>query len=108
MLPRREITAVVLYLLDVTGWLVLTRQRVHVWRLWTARMKRSLSVHYSSNTDLYYQFYANILIALLWAYPVHRLLRTSSLLGVGTDLGVIVIAAVLFAGSRDAFPTVPP
>jgi len=50
----------------------------------------------------YYQFYANMVIALLWAYPVHRLLQTSKLLGLGTDLGVFITCAVLFAGSRDA------
>jgi hypothetical protein len=50
----------------------------------------------------YYQFYANTIIAVLWAYPVHRFMKTSPLLGMGTDLGVLILCAVLFAGSRDA------
>ncbi len=50
----------------------------------------------------YYQFYANTIIAVLWAYPMHRFMRTSPLLGMGTDLGVLILCAVLFAGSRDA------
>lgn len=50
----------------------------------------------------YYQFYSNTLIAVIWAYVVHRWLRTSSLFGFGTDLGVLILCAVLFAGSRDA------
>jgi hypothetical protein len=50
----------------------------------------------------YYQFYANALVALLWAYPAQRVLQTSPLLGIGTDLGVLIICAALFAGSRDA------
>jgi hypothetical protein len=50
----------------------------------------------------YYQFYANALIAILFAYGINRLLKTSSLLGFGTDLGVFILCAVLFAGSRDA------
>lgn len=50
----------------------------------------------------YYQFYANTLIAILFAYGINRLLKTSSLLGLGTDLGVLTLCAVLLAGSRDA------
>jgi hypothetical protein len=50
----------------------------------------------------YHQFYANALIAILFAYGVNRLLKTSLLLGFGTDLGVFILCAVLFAGSRDA------
>jgi hypothetical protein len=50
----------------------------------------------------YYQFYANTLIAILFAYGINRLLKTSSLLGLGTDLGVFILCAVLFSGSRDA------
>jgi hypothetical protein len=50
----------------------------------------------------YYQFYANALISILFAYGVNRLLKTSSLLGFGTDLGVFILCAVLFTGSRDA------
>jgi hypothetical protein len=50
----------------------------------------------------YYQFYANTLIAVLWTYSLHRFMRTSPLLGFGTDSGVLILCAVLFAGSRDA------
>jgi hypothetical protein len=50
----------------------------------------------------YYQFYANTLVAILWAYSVNRILQTSPLLGFGTDLGVAVLCVVLFMGSRDA------
>ena len=50
----------------------------------------------------YYHFYANGLMAILWAYLVNRILATSPLLGPGTDLGVLVLCAVLFVGSRDA------
>ena len=50
----------------------------------------------------YYQFYANTLIAVIWAYSVNRYLQTSSLLGPGTDLGVLILCAVLFASSRDS------
>src|SRR5437870_4470894 len=38
----------------------------------------------------YYQFYANTTVALMWAYSIHRVMKTSTLLGVGTDLGVIL------------------
>jgi hypothetical protein len=50
----------------------------------------------------YYQFYANSLIAVVWAYAVHRSLTPSVFLRLPTDLGVAVLCVVLFAGSRDA------
>ncbi len=50
----------------------------------------------------YYQFYANTLIAVVWTYALNRWMGTSSLLGPGTDLGVVILCAALFAGSRDA------
>jgi len=56
----------------------------------------------SANHYRYYQFYANTLVAILWAYAVNRLLQTSPLLGFGTDLGVAFLCLVLFLGSRDA------
>ncbi|MGD0390995.1 MAG: hypothetical protein ABSC42_18780 [Tepidisphaeraceae bacterium] len=56
----------------------------------------------SDNHYRYYQFYANTLVAILWAYPVNRSLQTSPLLGFGTDLGVAILCIVLFLGSRDA------
>src|SRR5258708_1900175 len=43
----------------------------------------------------YYQFFANTLVASLFAYAVNRLMETSPLLGVGTDLGLLVLCAVL-------------
>lgn len=49
----------------------------------------------------YYQFYSNTLVSLLWTYSVNRWLGTSSRLSLGTDLGVLVLCAVLFAGARD-------
>jgi len=59
--------------------------------------KYLVEVHYHV-----YQFYANTIIAAVFAYSVNRVLKTSPLLGIGTDLGVVIICAVLFAGSRDA------
>ena len=53
------------------------------------------------NKYRYYQHHANGLIALLWAYLPNRILQTSPLLGLGTDLGVLFLCAVLFATSRD-------
>lgn len=49
----------------------------------------------------YYQFYANSLVAVLWAYGMNRFYGTLPLLGPGTDLGVLILRAVLLAGSRD-------
>jgi hypothetical protein len=50
----------------------------------------------------YYQFYANTLVAVVWTYAIYRLLVKSSHLALGTDIGVLILCAVLFAGSRDA------
>lgn len=50
----------------------------------------------------YYQFYANTLVAVVWAYAIHRSLTPSLLLRLPMDVGVVVLCAVLFAGSRDA------
>jgi len=50
----------------------------------------------------FYQFYGNLLIAVLWSYSIFRWLRMSSLLRSGTDIGVLILCGVLFAGSRDA------
>jgi hypothetical protein len=55
----------------------------------------------SDNHYRYYQFYANTLVAILWAYTVNRLLQTSPLLGIGSDLGAVFLCVVLFLGSRD-------
>jgi hypothetical protein len=50
----------------------------------------------------YYQFVANTLVAVVWAYAVNRALRTSPVLGIGADLGVFVLCVTLFAAARDA------
>ena len=50
----------------------------------------------------YYEFCGNTLIAATWAYLMHRLCQTSSLLGSGTDLGMVILILVLLAASRDA------
>lgn len=50
----------------------------------------------------YYQFVANTLVAVLWAYSINRWMKMSSRLGVGTDLLVVILCLALFAASRDA------
>jgi hypothetical protein len=50
----------------------------------------------------YYEFSANALLAVLGTYALNRLRRTLPFLGVGTDLGMLIVSAVLFAASRDA------
>jgi hypothetical protein len=50
----------------------------------------------------YYEFTGNTLLALLAAYALNRSLDTLPFLGVGTDLGMLIVATVLFAASRDA------
>jgi hypothetical protein len=55
-----------------------------------------------ANHYTFYLFAANTLVAVLWAYAVNRAMHTTALFGVGTDIGVIVLCAVLFFASRDA------
>lgn len=89
-------------------WLLI--DRIHAWTgiatpalNYRALEDRMVSFNYLVESHYrYYQFYANTLIAVAWAYSVNRLLKTSSLLRFGTDLGVFILCAVLFAGSRDA------
>jgi hypothetical protein len=50
----------------------------------------------------YYQFVANSLVAVVWAYLVHRVMGTSPFLSIGTDVSVLVLCLILFAASRDA------
>jgi len=50
----------------------------------------------------YHQFVGNTLVAIVFAYLVNRIMGSSSLFGFGTDIGVILLCAALFAGSRDA------
>jgi len=89
-------------------WLII--DHVHAWTgvvspMWNFRLldgRLEALSYLVDNHYRYYQFYANTLIAVIWAYPIHRLLKTSPFLGVGTDLGALILCAVLFAGSRDA------
>ena len=53
-------------------------------------------------TYRFYQHSANMLVAVALAYGTNRLLRTSPLLGPGTDLGVFILCAIFFAASRDS------
>ena len=50
----------------------------------------------------YYEFCGNTLLALLGAYGLNRMLGTLPFLGVGTDLGMLIVLVVLFTASRDA------
>jgi hypothetical protein len=50
----------------------------------------------------YYEFCGNTLIALLWSYGVIRFIGTFAFLGIGSDLGMVILCVVLFTASRDA------
>jgi hypothetical protein len=50
----------------------------------------------------YYEFAANTLLAVIGAYCVNRVFGTLPFLGLGTDLGILILSLVLFAASRDA------
>ena len=50
----------------------------------------------------YYQFYGNTIVAVVWTYMLTRSLGTLEVFGIGTDVGVVVRCAILFAGARDA------
>jgi hypothetical protein len=50
----------------------------------------------------YYQFVGNTLVAVLLAYSINRWIGTSALWGMSTDIGILILCAALFAGSRDA------
>ncbi len=50
----------------------------------------------------YYQFDANTLVAIIWTYSIFRAFRVLPRLGLVSDIGIIVLSLVLFAGSRDA------
>lgn len=50
----------------------------------------------------YYQHYAGTFVAVLFAYLLNRLVGTSPLLGLGTDLATLILCAVLFLSSRDS------
>lgn len=50
----------------------------------------------------YYEFCGNTLLAVLLAYGLNRLFGSLPFLGVATDIGMTVLAIVLFVASRDA------
>ena len=51
----------------------------------------------------YYQFFANMLIALVFTYVAYRSTPSGAAAHVGmTDVGFVVVCVVLFLGSRDA------
>ena len=50
----------------------------------------------------YYEFCGNSLVSVLWAYGLNRWMGTLPFLGVGTDLGMLIVSVVLFTASRDA------
>lgn len=89
-------------------WLVV--DRMHRWAgltppVWDdRRLERQLAAFsfLVENQYRYYQFAANSLIAIVWAYAINRWIGTSPLFGVATDVGVAILCAVLFAASRDA------
>ena len=56
-----------------------------------------IDVHYR-----YYQFYANMVVAIIWAYLLNRYMKTLPLLGFGTDLGALILCTGLLAGARDS------
>jgi hypothetical protein len=49
----------------------------------------------------FHQFYGNTIIAVVWTYGVYRWLGTPSV-RLGMDIAMLILCAVLFAGSRDA------
>jgi len=89
-------------------WLVI--DQIHHWTgvkapVWDdSRLEDRLSAfsYLVENHYRYYQFLANTLVAVLFAYSIDRWITNSSALGAGTDLGVFILCVVLFAGSRDS------
>jgi hypothetical protein len=73
-----------------------------MWKLHLLKERLDAFHYIVEGTYRYYQFYANTLVAVVWAYVINRLFGSSQLLGPGTDVGVLILCAVLFAGSRDA------
>ena len=73
-----------------------------VWNFRSLDRRLEALTYLVDNHYRYFQFYSNTLIAVAWAYPIQRLMKTSPFLGFGTDLGALFLCAVLFAGSRDA------
>jgi len=73
----------------------LTGVAVPIFNVRALEARPSAFTYLVENHYRYYQFYANTLVAVVWAYAIHRWLRTSSFLTFGTDLGVLVLCAVL-------------
>jgi hypothetical protein len=94
-------------ILTAFRWMVL--DRTHAWMgikrpNWNDRqLSQQLSGfdYLVQNHFRYYEFFGNVLIALVITYILNRVLGTLPFLGLGTDLGMLVIVLVLFAASRD-------
>ncbi len=56
-----------------------------------------VEIHYR-----YYQFYANMIVAIALVYGLNRFMNTLPFLGARTDVAVLILCIVLFVGSRDA------
>jgi len=56
-----------------------------------------VEIHYR-----YYQFYANMTVAIALVYSLNRFMNTLPFLGARTDVAVLILCIVLFVGSRDA------
>ena len=82
--------------------LALTGLTPPLWALDVLEQRLSAFDYFVEYHYRYYQFYANTLIAVLWTYLLNRWLATSPFLGTLTDISIVVLCAVLFAGSRDA------
>jgi len=89
-------------------WFVI--DHIHNWTglkppIWDdSRLEARLSAfnYLVENHYRYYQFYANTMVAVIFAYLINQVMGTSSLFGLGTDICVVVLCCALFAGSRDA------
>jgi len=82
--------------------LALTGVRAPVWGLDRFEKRLDAFDKFVEYHYRYYQSYANTIIAVLWTYLLHRWLGTTSTLSPVTDIGIVILCAVLFAGARDA------
>jgi hypothetical protein len=88
----------------------LTVDQIHHWTgltqpTWDNRQLPDALVAFDylvQNHYRYYEFCGNILLALIWSYLLNRFARTVPFLGLGTDLGMLILCLVLFVASRDA------
>ncbi len=93
---------------SVVRWLLI--DHIHQWTgieppVWNdARLGQRVDAfsYLVTNHYRYAQFYGNTLIALIFGYAINRWAHSSPLLGAATDVGVIILCAVLFVGSRDS------